>query len=89
MTTYKIRFSKDTEKVLKKIGHVEKLRIISALKKLENNPRGYNSKRLTADREPLYRLRVGDYRIVYSIQDETLTVHVMNVGHRSVVYKFI
>jgi len=53
---------------------------------LANNPRPFGSDKL-AGPEELYRVRVGDYRIVYQIQDEALLVLVVKIGHRREVYR--
>ena len=53
---------------------------------LAENPRPEGMEKLTG-RENRYRLRVGDYRIVYSIADEALIVMVIRIGHRREVYR--
>jgi mRNA interferase RelE/StbE len=52
---------------------------------LSADPRPPGCKKLARE-EDLYRVRVGDYRIIYAVQDRILVVEVVKVGHRSWVY---
>ena len=60
--------------------------IVSSISELAENPRPYGCKKLTGT-ENNYRIRVGVYRIIYTIQDNILTVTVIKIDHRSNVYK--
>ena len=51
-----------------------------------DNPRS-GGKGLTADKRGLWRYRIGDYRLICSIEDERLVILMLSVGHRSIVYK--
>jgi len=53
---------------------------------LRVNPRPNGSKKLNKE-DPLYRIRVGDYRVVYQIQDKILLVLILKVGHRRDIYR--
>ncbi len=59
--------------------------IVSAIKKLAHNPRPPQSKKLSGQER--YRLRQGNYRILYSIEDDKLIVCVVRVGNRRDVYR--
>ncbi len=59
-------------------------RIFDAIDKLEVNPRPSGCKKLKGSRD--YRIRVGDYRIIYDIQDNILVVEVIQVGKRDHIY---
>jgi mRNA interferase RelE/StbE len=61
------------------------LRILKRIEMLGDNPRPPGCEKLTG--EERYRLRQGAYRILYSIQDDKLTVWVVKVGHRKDVYR--
>jgi mRNA interferase RelE/StbE len=61
-------------------------RVLRALAALETNPRPPQSRKL-AGHENLWRLRVGDWRIIYTIEDERLIVIIVGVGHRGDVYR--
>ncbi len=61
-------------------------RLLTAIAALAETPRPPGCVRLQGP-EGFYRVRVGDYRIVYLIQDEVLLVCIVRVGHRSEVYR--
>ena len=61
-------------------------RIDTRIRVLSENPRPSGIKKLAGD-ENLYRLRVGDYRIIYQIQDKALLVLVIKISHRREVYR--
>lgn len=63
-----------------------KRRLIKALRALETNPRPPGGLKMQGESE-LYRIRVGDYRIVYQIQDAALLVLVVQIGNRRDVYR--
>ena len=57
----------------------------TAISGLADNPRPYGYKKLKG--EDAYRIRVGDYRIIYEINDDKIIVIVVSVGHRKEIYK--
>jgi len=59
--------------------------IKNAIAELADNPRPYGYKKLKG--EEAYRIRVGDYRVIYEIDDDVILVTVVSVGHRKDVYK--
>ena len=85
MANYKIVFKKSVAKDLRSISNPDVRRILSTIDQLAINPRGEGCKKLTE--LELYRVRCGDYRIVYEIKNSELIVSVIKVGHRSGVYK--
>jgi mRNA interferase RelE/StbE len=85
MESYKILVKKSVSKDLKKIPKKDVLRILETVKSLAQDPRPPQSKKLSGQER--YRLRQGSYRILYSIEDEKLVVHVVKVGNRRDVYK--
>jgi mRNA interferase RelE/StbE len=84
MARYDIYFKESVWKDVKKIPGTELRRILSKIEKLADDPRLAGCEKLTE--HELYRVRQGSYRIVYSIQDDTLTVWVIKIGHRKDVY---
>ena len=82
MPTYQLKVADDVYKQLKKLASVERSRIIPAILALEEDPLppGKKWKRLKATEESLIRLRVGDYRVVYEVLEDT--VNVLAVVHR-------
>jgi mRNA interferase RelE/StbE len=85
MAEYEIFFKESVWKDLKKIPKRELKKILSRVEKLGTDPRPMGCEKLTG--EELYRIRQGNYRVVYSIQDNELTVWVIKVGHRKDVYR--
>ena len=61
-------------------------RIVTALRKLAENPRPSGIEKLKGE-ENAYRLRVGDYRVLYEVHDKRLLVLVVKIGHRREVYR--
>jgi len=82
---YAVRTKRSAEKELDRLAPDVFDRIISALLGLEIDPRPVNAKRLRGTGE--YRLRVGSYRVLYTVDDEKRTVQIIAVGHRSDVYR--
>jgi len=60
-------------------------RVTERIRGLAQNPRPSGSEKLSG--QDRYRIRQGDYRIVYAIDDETRTVEVVKIGHRREVYR--
>jgi len=85
MEPYKLEFAPSVRKDLKKIHKKEVLRILAAVEDLAKGPRPNGSKKLT--NEELYRIRIGNYRVLYEIHDNRLIVHVVKIGHRKNIYK--
>lgn len=82
---YKVSIESSVLKVLKKIPLKDYKRISKAIDSLENNPRPKSTKKLK-DREA-WRIRVGDYRIIYEIKDKICHIIVININHRKDVYR--
>jgi mRNA interferase RelE/StbE len=84
--SYRIEFAPKAEKQFKALDRSIQRRLARRIDSLAENPHPQGSKKLTAE-EDFYRLRVGDYRIVYQVRDKSLVVLVVRVGHRSDVYR--
>ncbi|HUJ90131.1 MAG TPA: type II toxin-antitoxin system RelE/ParE family toxin [Syntrophorhabdales bacterium] len=85
MGEYKVYFKKSVEKDLSAIPRKDLKNILQRIATLAQNPRPAGHEKLTGQER--YRIRQGRYRIVYSIQDEVLTVWIVKVGHRKDVYR--
>ena len=86
--SYKVVFSADAKKELKKLDkHTASLIIGWIEKNLQgcDNPRT-KGKGLTANRSGQWRYRIGDYRLITEIQDDKIVILVVSVGHRSNIY---
>lgn len=62
-------------------------RLWHRIEMLANDPRPPGSKKLKGVIPALWRIRVGDYRVIYAIQDQTVTVEIIRIGHRREVYE--
>lgn len=85
MAAYKIYFRESVEKDFAAIPKSDLKKILRRIRTLAEDPRPLGCEKLTGQER--YRLRQGRYRIVYSIQDEDLTVWVVKVGHRKDIYR--
>ena len=82
---YKIEIKKSAVKEIKSLPENYLQRILKLIKSLSVNPRPHNCKKLSG--KDNYRIRIGVYRIIYSINDDKLVVYIIKVGHRRNVYK--
>ena len=85
MAAYKLFFKKSVQKDFDNIPKKDLKRILSRIETLAENPRPSGCEKLTGQER--YRIRQGRYRIVYSIQDDELSVWVVKVGHRKHIYR--
>jgi mRNA interferase RelE/StbE len=85
MAVFSILFKDSARKELDAIPTVYLRRIMERIGQLADNPRPVGSEKLSGQEK--YRIRQGNYRIIYSIQDNQLTVWVVKVGHRREVYR--
>jgi mRNA interferase RelE/StbE len=82
---WRIAFARTAEKELAKLSAEMRLRIGRAIRALENNPIPSSAKRLKGQEE--FRLRVGDYRVLYTLDHKTSLLIVSSIGHRREVYR--
>lgn len=85
MAVYKIFFKDSVRKDLDAIPKVDLERIMERIGNLADDPRPAGCEKLSG--QDKYRVRQGNYRIVYSIQDTELIVWIVKVGHRREVYR--
>mgnify|MGYP000412046803 CR=1 FL=1 len=86
MESYKIVISKSAEKEISKLSVKEILKIRETILNLADNPRPFGVKKLEGF-DDFYRIKKGNYRIIYTIEDDILTVEVLKIGNRKDVYK--
>lgn len=82
---YAIEFKPSADKALRRLPETAQRRIVRAVDGLVDNPRHRGAKKLAGE-EDLWRIRVGDFRVVYEIHDDQLVVLVVRVGHRKDIY---
>jgi mRNA interferase RelE/StbE len=78
---YEVRLARRAARALASLERREQLRIRAALDLLADHPRPPNCVAMQGE-ESVYRVRVGDYRIVYEVLDSVLLVQVVRIGHR-------
>lgn len=83
---YTVEFTATAQKALKRVSKDTAKRLLSAAKALATEPRPRGCLKLEGTTNE-YRIRVSDYRIVYSIWDDKLVVLVIDLGHRKDIYR--
>lgn len=83
---YDVLIERSVERALKRVSSSDFSRILVALKALASNPRPSGCKKLVGG-ERDWRVRAGDYRVLYEIDDAEKTVRVLNVKHRREAYR--
>ncbi len=86
MASFEIQWRSSTKKDLRGIPLHEVARIVAAVEKLTEEPQPHGSQKLSGS-EHTYRIRVGDYRIVYELQLASKCIEVQRVRHRKDVYR--
>jgi mRNA interferase RelE/StbE len=84
---YRVVWWPAARKQLAALGGEAQRRIVLAASGLAADPRPHGVKRLRVKTRDLWRIRVGDYRVIYEIRDVVLLVLVAKVGHRRDVYR--
>ncbi|MBU1474531.1 MAG: type II toxin-antitoxin system RelE/ParE family toxin [Acidobacteria bacterium] len=85
MDSYKIFFRRSVIKELKNVPKKDLQRIMKRIEKLARNPRPQGYEKISG--QDHFRIRQGNYRIVYSIQDDELTIWIVKIGHRREIYR--
>lgn len=85
MEKYNLYIKPSAVKEIESCPKKDRLRIINRINALADDPRPQGSEKLSGYDK--YRVRQGNYRIVYSIQDQKLIISVVKVGHRKEVYR--
>ncbi|MBI3258291.1 MAG: type II toxin-antitoxin system RelE/ParE family toxin [Ignavibacteriae bacterium] len=87
MSKYKIQIAESAEKSLAKIPKRDRSKIIEKIESLkeDSRPTGY-IKLKGSSKVALYRIRYGDYRMVYTVKDENLIILILEIGNRKEVY---
>lgn len=85
---YKVFLHPDTQKVYVNADKALAEKIARCLQQLEQNPRSHPSiKALKGEYAGYYRYRIGDYRVIYSVDDTLIQVFVVAIAHRSEAYE--
>ena len=85
MASYNVRVKRSAAKEIEALPPKDRRRVVAKIQTLAGNPRPVGSEKLSG--EDKYRLRQGDYRILYQIVDDELIVTAVKVGNRRDVYR--
>ena len=85
MDKYSIEIVPKAEKEFSRLPEIIKSRVRSKILLLEDNPRPFGCKKLVGT--DYYRIRIGDYRVVYSINDSSKIVKILSIAHRKEIYR--
>jgi mRNA interferase RelE/StbE len=82
---YDLLVKRSAEKELKQLNDADYDRIVKRLLALAGNPRPVGSVKLTG--HDVHRLRIGEYRALYTVDDRARTIEIISVGHRKEIYR--
>ena len=87
---YSVKFTKNAQKELQRLPKKDRIRILDSLELLRINPFAeiIQFKKLRTN-QSLYRVRIGDYRVIYEVHADILLIIVVRVGHRKDVYRYL
>jgi len=83
---FSVSFSKAALKFLQKLDKGQARKIFEKIQALKSDSESLDIKKLKSPKQ-IYRLRVGDFRVIYSVLNEKVEIYVITVGHRRDVYK--
>ncbi|NJL29381.1 MAG: type II toxin-antitoxin system RelE/ParE family toxin [Thermoanaerobaculia bacterium] len=86
MGSFEIEWKRSATRELRNLAPDARRRILAAVQSLAANPRPHGSRKLVGA-ENSWRVRIGDYRVVYSIFEAALIIEIVRVGHRREVYR--
>ena len=83
--SHSLQIIRRAQKELSQLPDASYTQVRDAIRDLANNPRPHGCRKLMGRQG--WRIRVGDYRVIYDIDDKEATVTVINIGHRRDIYK--
>ena len=84
MASYRIEIKRSAAKELESVSLKDRKRIVAKIRLLAAEPRPPNCEKLS--RHAKYRIRQGDYRVLYAIDDDEALIQLVKIGHRRDVY---
>lgn len=84
---YQVIFTKKVAKEIRQLNKKDIPRIIEKAESLAQDPRPEGSKKLSGIKDDFWRVRVGNYRIIYLIEEEIKIVQISKIGHRKDIYR--
>jgi mRNA interferase RelE/StbE len=85
VSQYDIQFVRSARKELGRLPAKTQDRIVKAIEGLKDDPRPHGSKKLKGS-DDTFRIRIGDYRVIYNIHEKEVVVLIVRIGHRKEVY---
>ena len=85
MGNYRVEIKRSAGKELERLPRGDRLRVINRIRSLADAPRPQGAKKLSGEEK--YRIRQGNYRILYQIHEDIITVVVVRIAHRREVYR--
>ncbi|WP_211879145.1 type II toxin-antitoxin system RelE family toxin [Pseudarthrobacter albicanus] len=86
MSSYRVEFTTEAATEIRKLDAGIRRRILAGIADLERDPRPAGCKKLVGE-DNAWRIRIGDYRVLYDVVDDLLVVTVVRVAHRRHVYR--
>ena len=86
MANYEVEIARSAEKQLRGLPRTDRERVVSTIASLATNPFPKGVRKLSGY-DDVFRVRIGRYRVLYSISERALTVLVLKIGHRGSVYR--
>ena len=83
--SYSLLIKRSAEKELRAIPKMDLPKVVQRIQSLANNPRPLGHQKLSGQSQ--YRIRQGDYRILYTIDDSDRQVEIVKIGHRREIYR--
>ena len=83
--SYRVEFTTAAARQAKKLPRPARDRILDAIEDLQDDPRPHGAKKLVGE-QTAWRIRIGDYRVIYDVLDAELVVNVVRAGHRREVH---
>lgn len=84
---YQVIFTRKAAKDIRQLNKADIPRVVEKAESLGDDPRPPGSKKLLGIQEEFWRIRVGQYRVIYQVKEKVKVVNVTKVGHRKDVYR--
>ena len=85
MASYSLRVKRSAEHELRSVPKPDLARLVHRIQALVSNPRPPGAEKLSG--EDAYRIRQGDWRVIYAIDDDAKLIEIIKIGHRREVYR--
>jgi len=86
MACYSVELTRTAEKQLRRLAKRDRIRVVEAIEELATKARPRAARKLQGY-DDVYRIRVGQYRVVYEVYDDRVVVIVLKIGHRKDIYR--